>query len=35
LHGRFIDIDQHGALLLESAGELRRVAAGEVFPLIR
>ena len=35
LHGRFIDIDHHGALLLESAGELRRVAAGEVFPLIR
>jgi len=35
LHGRFIDIDQHGALLLESAGELRRVAAGEVFPVTR
>jgi BirA family transcriptional regulator, biotin operon repressor / biotin---[acetyl-CoA-carboxylase] ligase len=35
LHGRFINIDQHGALLLESAGELRRVAAGEVFPVTR
>ena len=35
LHGRFIDIDQHGALLLESAGELQRVAAGEVFPATR
>ena len=35
LHGRFIDIDQHGVLLLESAGELRRIAAGEVFPVIR
>ena len=35
LHGRFIDIDQHGALLLESAGELRRIAAGEVFPVTR
>jgi BirA family transcriptional regulator, biotin operon repressor / biotin---[acetyl-CoA-carboxylase] ligase len=33
LHGRFIDIDQHGALLLESAGALHRVAAGEVFPV--
>ena len=32
LHGRFIDIDQHGALLLETAGALRRIAAGEVFP---
>jgi BirA family biotin operon repressor/biotin-[acetyl-CoA-carboxylase] ligase len=35
LHGRFVDIDQHGALLLESAGEFRRVAAGEVFPVTR
>jgi len=35
LHGRFIDIDQQGALLLESAGELRRIAAGEVFPVTR
>ena len=35
LHGRFVDIDQDGALLLESAGELRRVAAGEVFSVTR
>jgi len=35
LHGRFIDIDQHGALLLESAGELRRIAAAEIFPVTR
>ena len=35
LHGRLIDIDQHGALLLESVGELRRIAAGEVFPVTR
>ena len=35
LHGRLIDIDQHGALLLESMGELRRIAAGEVFPVTR
>jgi BirA family biotin operon repressor/biotin-[acetyl-CoA-carboxylase] ligase len=32
LHGRFIDIDQHGALLLESAGELRHISAAEIFP---
>jgi biotin-(acetyl-CoA carboxylase) ligase len=35
LHGRFIDIDQRGALLLENAGELRRVTAGEIFPVTR
>jgi BirA family biotin operon repressor/biotin-[acetyl-CoA-carboxylase] ligase len=33
LHGRFIDIDQEGALLLESAGELRHISAGDVFPV--
>jgi BirA family biotin operon repressor/biotin-[acetyl-CoA-carboxylase] ligase len=33
LHGRFIDIDQHGALLLETAGARRCIAAGEVFPV--
>jgi BirA family biotin operon repressor/biotin-[acetyl-CoA-carboxylase] ligase len=33
LHGRFIDIDQEGALLLESAGELRHISAGDVFPI--
>ena len=32
LHGRFIDIDQEGALLLENAGQLRRISAGDVFP---
>jgi BirA family biotin operon repressor/biotin-[acetyl-CoA-carboxylase] ligase len=35
LHGRFLDIDQHGALLLERAGEVRRIAAGEIFPANR
>jgi BirA family biotin operon repressor/biotin-[acetyl-CoA-carboxylase] ligase len=31
LHGRFLDIDEAGALLLEAAGERRQVSAGEVF----
>jgi BirA family biotin operon repressor/biotin-[acetyl-CoA-carboxylase] ligase len=31
LHGRFVDIDEQGALLLENAGEHCRVSAGEVF----
>jgi len=31
LQGRFLDIDEDGALLLESAGERRRISAGEVF----
>jgi BirA family biotin operon repressor/biotin-[acetyl-CoA-carboxylase] ligase len=35
LYGRFLDIDQQGALLLESAGELRHISAGEVFPANR
>lgn len=35
LHGRFLDIDAEGALLLEAAGEHRHVAAGEVFPVNR
>lgn len=35
LHGLFRDIDEEGALLLEAAGECRRVAAGEVFPASR
>lgn len=35
LHGRFLDIDEHGALLLESATELRRISAGEIFPANR
>jgi BirA family biotin operon repressor/biotin-[acetyl-CoA-carboxylase] ligase len=32
LHGRFADIDQDGALLLDTGGELRRISAGDVFP---
>jgi BirA family transcriptional regulator, biotin operon repressor / biotin---[acetyl-CoA-carboxylase] ligase len=32
LYGRFLDIDQQGALLLESAEELRHISAGEIFP---
>ena len=32
LHGRFIDIDQQGALLLETEGGLQRISAGDVFP---
>jgi BirA family biotin operon repressor/biotin-[acetyl-CoA-carboxylase] ligase len=35
LRGRFVDIDEQGALLLETAGEHRRVSAGEVFPANR
>jgi biotin-(acetyl-CoA carboxylase) ligase len=35
LYGRFLDIDQQGALLLESAGELRHISAGEIFPANR
>ncbi len=32
LHGKFVDIDQHGTLLLETEGGLRQVSAGDVFP---
>jgi BirA family biotin operon repressor/biotin-[acetyl-CoA-carboxylase] ligase len=32
LHGRFLGIDEQGALLLDAAGGHRRIAAGEVFP---
>jgi BirA family biotin operon repressor/biotin-[acetyl-CoA-carboxylase] ligase len=32
LHGRFLDLDEHGALLLDADGEHRRISAGEVFP---
>jgi len=35
LHGLFLDIDQHGALLLESAGEIQHISAGEIFPASR
>ena len=33
LQGRFLDIDEDGALLLELAGERRRISAGDVFPV--
>ncbi len=33
LHGRFVDLDNDGALLLDMPGGSRRVAAGEVFPV--
>jgi BirA family transcriptional regulator, biotin operon repressor / biotin---[acetyl-CoA-carboxylase] ligase len=32
LFGRFVDIDQQGALLLETAGGLQRIPAGDVYP---
>jgi BirA family transcriptional regulator, biotin operon repressor / biotin---[acetyl-CoA-carboxylase] ligase len=32
LQGWFLDIDQHGTLLLECAGQVRRISAGEIFP---
>ncbi|HJU20453.1 MAG TPA: biotin--[acetyl-CoA-carboxylase] ligase [Stellaceae bacterium] len=32
LCGRLVDLDEDGALLLEQAGQCRRIAAGEVFP---
>jgi BirA family biotin operon repressor/biotin-[acetyl-CoA-carboxylase] ligase len=32
LRGRFLDIDEEGALLLDMAGGHRRIAAGEIFP---
>jgi BirA family biotin operon repressor/biotin-[acetyl-CoA-carboxylase] ligase len=35
LHGRFLDIDEQGALLLEADGEHRRISAGEIFPANR
>jgi BirA family transcriptional regulator, biotin operon repressor / biotin---[acetyl-CoA-carboxylase] ligase len=31
LFGRFVDIDHQGALLLETAGKLRRIPAGDVY----
>jgi len=33
LDGRFLDLDDDGALLLDSAGGRRRIAAGEIFPV--
>jgi BirA family biotin operon repressor/biotin-[acetyl-CoA-carboxylase] ligase len=35
LSGRFLDLDEQGALLLECAGECRRISAGEVMPASR
>jgi hypothetical protein len=32
LEGRFLDLDEEGALLFERQGETRRILAGEVFP---
>jgi BirA family transcriptional regulator, biotin operon repressor / biotin---[acetyl-CoA-carboxylase] ligase len=32
LHGKLVDIDQQGTLLLETAGGLQRISAGDVFP---
>jgi BirA family biotin operon repressor/biotin-[acetyl-CoA-carboxylase] ligase len=34
LDGRFLDLDDDGALLLEAADGPRRIAAGEIFPAI-
>jgi BirA family biotin operon repressor/biotin-[acetyl-CoA-carboxylase] ligase len=34
LAGRFLDLDETGALLLDGAEGLRRVAAGDVFPAL-
>jgi BirA family biotin operon repressor/biotin-[acetyl-CoA-carboxylase] ligase len=33
LQGRFLDMDEDGALLLELAGERRSISAGDVFPV--
>ena len=33
LDGKFIDIDDHGALLLETAGATRSISVGDVFPV--
>ncbi len=35
LHGRFLDIDEQGALLLDAGGEHRRISGGEIFPANR
>lgn len=35
LHGRFLDLDESGALLLDNAGDRRYISAGEVFPANR
>lgn len=33
LDGRFIDLNEEGELLLDTAGERRQISAGEVFPV--
>ncbi|MGH7095583.1 MAG: hypothetical protein ACREFB_18880 [Stellaceae bacterium] len=33
LHGRFADLDESGALLLDQESGRRRIAAGDVFPV--
>jgi BirA family transcriptional regulator, biotin operon repressor / biotin---[acetyl-CoA-carboxylase] ligase len=33
LAGRFLDLDADGALMLDTAGVSRRIAAGEIFPV--
>jgi len=35
LEGRFLDLDESGALLLDTAGEHRYISAGEIFPANR
>jgi len=32
--GRFLDLDGDGALMLETDGGCRRIAAGEIFPMV-
>jgi BirA family transcriptional regulator, biotin operon repressor / biotin---[acetyl-CoA-carboxylase] ligase len=34
LHGRFVDLDADGALLLDAADGPRRIAAGDIFPAL-
>ena len=34
LFGRFLDLDDDGALVLEGEDGRRRIAAGEVFPTL-
>jgi hypothetical protein len=34
LDGRFLDLDDDGALVLEGSDGRRRIAAGEVFPAL-
>ena len=34
LAGRFMDLDENGALLLDGAEGRRRIAAGDVFPAL-